>query len=90
MCCDCFLRRAICGDHFTDFRYVKINGYFADFGLRLTAILQTLNKLRAISGLKNTKCEEKLTTKLIHQINTTKHPKIKYIKKLNNVDIKQL
>ena len=61
VCCDCFLKRAICGDHFTDFRYVKIDVYLSDFGLRLTAVLQTLNKLWGYLLLKNTKCEEKLT-----------------------------
>ena len=77
MWCDYFLRWAIRGDYFTDFSYVKINGYFVGIGLILTAVLQALNKLRlvAISGLnKKHKIWRKLTryvlllyTKLIQQ-----------------------
>ena len=48
MCYEYFLKWIICGDNFTNFKHVKINGYFADLILRLTAILQTLNKLRLV------------------------------------------
>ena len=62
----------------------KINSCFTDFKQRLVAISGLIKKHKIEKKV------NKICIIIIHQINTTKYPKIIYTKELNNVDTKQL